>query len=306
LANEEQSGRYGWFWQLRSVPDAPQSRYLYTVLAGHDFQEGLKSYRDLAFMGRTLDRWTDSMEAYADMIDTREKAYGERLPRADALLASGAADRLQKQRELLESRLNSIEASGDVAALGTAEERDQWARVRRVEDALASAPDSADLAALKDKTRLIKGVLLWRLNDAYKARLYQEHRSFRDLDLTLREMQNRWVRVERARKSAPSNTGDFAQRLAALKTRLDALRVRLTETRAKQNDLLERFAVAELEGQKDRLATYQIQARYALAAIYDRAANADVKPAAAPAAPAAVEPAAEPAPQPAPQPKAKP
>jgi hypothetical protein len=311
LQNEEQSGRYGWFWQLKSVPDAPQSRYLYTVLAGHDFQEGLKSYRDLAFMGRTLTRWTDSMDAYADMIETREKAYGERLPRADALLASGAADKLQKQRELLESRLNAVEAGGDVAALGTADERDQWARVRRVEDALATAPQSAELAALKDKTRLIKGVLLWRLTEAYKARLYQEHRSFRDLDLTLREMQNRWVRVERARKSAPSNTGDFAQRLAALKTRLDALRVRLDETRAKQNELLERLAVAELEGQKDRLATYQIQARYALASIYDRAANADVKPAATPAPaprgeaaeePPAAEPSAEPAPQPDPQP----
>ncbi len=141
-------------------------------------------------------------------------------------------------------------------------------------------------------------MLQWRLTEAYKARLYQEHRSFRDLDLTLREMQNRWVRVERARKSAPSNTGDFAQRLAALKTRLDALRVRLTEARAKQNDLLERFAVAELEGQKDRLATYQIQARYALASIYDRAANADVKPAAAPAAaPAGAAPEAQPAPE---------
>jgi hypothetical protein len=33
--------------------------------------------------------------------------------------------------------------------------------------------------------------------------------------------------------------------------------------------------VKELQGQKDRLATYQIQARFALASMYDRAANAD-------------------------------
>jgi hypothetical protein len=32
-------------------------------------------------------------------------------------------------------------------------------------------------------------------------------------------------------------------------------------------------AVAELEQQKDRLATYQVQARFALATMYDRAAN---------------------------------
>ena len=79
--------RHGWFWQLKKVPDAPESRYLYTILAGHDFQEGLKNYRDLVFMGHTLDNWDDSMEAFSDMIDTRERAYAERLPRTDALLS---------------------------------------------------------------------------------------------------------------------------------------------------------------------------------------------------------------------------
>jgi hypothetical protein len=38
---------------------------------------------------------------------------------------------------------------------------------------------------------------------------------------------------------------------------------------------LARVAAHELEGQKDRLAAYQVQARFALASMYDRAANAD-------------------------------
>ncbi len=40
-----------------------------------------------------------------------------------------------------------------------------------------------------------------------------------------------------------------------------------------QNRFLQALAIRELEGQKQRIATYQIQARYELAAIYDRAAN---------------------------------
>ncbi|HEY5101304.1 MAG TPA: hypothetical protein VII70_00860, partial [Steroidobacteraceae bacterium] len=63
LAKEE-AKHYGWFWQLERLPDQPESRYLYTVLAGHDFQEGLKNYRDLVFLGHTLDRWGDNMQAY--------------------------------------------------------------------------------------------------------------------------------------------------------------------------------------------------------------------------------------------------
>ena len=76
----------GWFWQLKQLPDAPESRYLYTLLADNDFQEGLKNYRDLGFLGGTLSRWEDNLDAYHDMIDARRMAYAERLPRADTLL----------------------------------------------------------------------------------------------------------------------------------------------------------------------------------------------------------------------------
>ena len=265
--------RYGWFWQLRDVPDAPESRYLYAVLASHDFQEGIKNYRDLAFMGRTLERWGESMEAFGNMIDARERAYAERLPRADTLLASRAVETVDARREDLGLRLNAIEAGPDIAALGSDEERAQWARIRALEDALASAPDDDEHAALRDRLRLVKGVLQFRLNEAFKARAWQQRRSLQNLDVAVREAQNRWIRVDRARRSAPTNTGEFATRMAALRERIGALNLRLADAAAKQNDFLEQLAVAELEKQKARLATYQIQARFALASIYDRAAN---------------------------------
>jgi hypothetical protein len=266
--------RYGWFWQLRDVPDAPESRYLYPVLASHDFQEGIKNYRDLVFMDRTLERWDESMVAFADMIDARERAYGERLPGADQLLASGLASDLDARREEVSLRLNGIEGARDVAALGSPEERAQWGRILALEEALARAPAGEDAAELRDRLRLVKGVLLFRLNEAFKARAYQQRRSLKDLDAAVREAQNRWIRVDRARKAAPTNTEEFATRMAALRARIGGLDVRLAAAAARQNDFLEHVAVAELRAQKQRLVTYQIQARFALASIYDRAANA--------------------------------
>ena len=267
---------HGWFWQLRTLPDAPESRYLYAVMAGHDFQEGLKNYRDLGYLGRTLDRWGDSMEAFNNMIDTREKAYAVRLPRTDALLADNALERHEHARDELDTRLKTIEAQGDVAALGSPEERDQWARIQRIEAALADAPDNEETAGIRDRLRLVKGVLYFRLNDSFRARLWRERRTLKDLDLALHEAQARWIRVERARKSVPTNTGEFATRIAALQQRIDALQIRLVDAAKKQNAYLADLAVKELEGQKDRLATYQIQARFSLATMYDRAANGDV------------------------------
>ena len=276
LLGTEKDSRYGWFWQLRSVPNAPESRYLYAVLAGHDFQEGLKNYRDLSYLGRTLDRWGESMAAFENMIDTRERAYAERLPKTDALLADGTADRYQRVRNELDGRLKTIEAAGDVAALGSPEERDQWERIQRLEAVLADLPNDEENAALRDRLRLVKGVLYFRLNDSFKARIWRERRTIKDLDLALHEAQARWIRVERARKSVPTNTGEFDARIAALQQRIDAIQLRLVEAAQKQNNYLARIAVQELQGQKDRLATYQIQARFALASMYDRAANTDL------------------------------
>jgi hypothetical protein len=274
LAQERNADdRYGWAWQLKNLPDAPESRYLYTLLAGNDFQEGLKNFRTLVAMGGTLERHADDMGAFEDMIQTRERAYAERLPRADALLNSGAVQQLQQRKVALDNRLRGIEAQHEVAALGTAEERDQWARIQRIEAALAAAPDSPDNADLRTRLALVKGVLFFRLNDAYGARLWQEQRELKDLNLALQETQSRWIRVERARKNVPANTGEFAQRVVALQQRIDTLEGRLVAAEQKQRAYLARVAVEELERQKERLATYQIQARFELGTMYDRAAR---------------------------------
>jgi hypothetical protein len=233
------------------------------------------------------------------MIDTRERAYAERLPRADALLASAALEKLQQRNAALESELSGIEARHDVSALGTPGERQLWARVQRVEAGLAGAPETPESSEMRAKFVLEKGVLYYRLNDAYGARLWQAQRGLKDLSLVLHEAQSRWIRVERARRNMPVNTGEFATRVAALRTRIDALQVRLADTEHKQSMYLAQMAVQELQQQKDRLATYQLQARFALATMYDRAANSQ---AARPAPSAAPQEGPAPGDQPSPAP----
>lgn len=293
LSGDEQT-HYGWFWQLRNLPDEPESRYLYAIMAGHDFQEGLKNFRDLTFLGSTLDVWSDSTQAFGDMIDTRERAYAQRLPQVDQLLASGAVDQLQHRRDELDARLSAIDARQDVAALGSPEERAHWEQIRQIEDVLATAPHDETNDALRDKVRLLKGVMFYQLTDAFKAREWQERRTLKDLDLALHEAESRWIRVDRARHSVPTNTGEFAARLATLKTRITELQARLASAEKAQQAYLQQIAVAELSDQKDRLDAYEVQARFALATMYDKAASAD-QPKPAPAAPAAA-----PAPAPAP------
>jgi hypothetical protein len=274
LLNDDKKDTLTWYWQLTTLPDAPESRYLYQLLASNEFQEGLKNYRELNYLSRNLDNWREDVSAYDNMLDTRQAAYNERVPKADAVMASTDLDGLTQKRVDFESRINEIEKSSDVAALGTPEEQQSWARLKRVEEYLTAHPDDPDLAEMREKHRLMKGVLYWRLSASFKARLWNERRSVKELEGELKETQRRAVLVRQARLGIPTNTGTYAGRVAAIRARMDQLQERLADVSAEQNRFLQALAIRELEAQKQRISVYQIQARYELAAIYDRASSA--------------------------------
>ena len=273
LLDDDKKDTLTWYWQLTTLPNAPESRYLYQLLASNEFQEGLKNYRELNYMSRNLDDWRDDVSAFDNMLDTQRAAYNQRVPKADAVMAATDLDGLTHKRVDFESRINEIEKSNEVAALGTPEEQQMWGRLKRIEDYLLAHPDDSDLAEMREKHRLMKGVMYWRLSASFKARLWNERRSVKELEAQLKETQKRTVLVRQARAGMPTNTGAYSGRVASVRARMEQLQQRLADVSAQQNRFLQALAIRELEGQKERISTYQIQARYELAAIYDRAAN---------------------------------
>ena len=273
VANDE-GDRAGWYWQLKNLPDAPETRYLYHLLATHEFQEGLKNYRDLRIMQRNLANWALSVDAFESMVDTRRKAYELRLPALAETLGSVDLDALETRKNELESRIAAIEREGDVVGLATERELDQWRQVERIESVLARADQSDPLVEeMREKTRLLRGRLLWDFNASYKARLWRARKELRELEVAYREARRRWVLVERAREEYPARTEAFAQRVAQIRPRIEGLSARLAITAEAQNRYLASIAIRELESQKERLAAYSLQARFALASIYDRASS---------------------------------
>jgi hypothetical protein len=125
----------------------------------------------------------------------------------------------------------------------------------------------------REKVRLIRGTLMWNFNASYKARLWRARKEVRELDVAYKEARRRWVLVGRAREDYPARTEEFARRVATLQPRIDGLSARLEATGQAQNRYLASIAIKELESQKQRLASYSLQARFALAAIYDKAAT---------------------------------
>jgi tetratricopeptide (TPR) repeat protein len=216
-------GREGWFAQLATLPDSPESRYLYHLLAGNEFQEGLKNYRALDAMGQNLGDWSTSLGAFDDMVATRRQAFEQKLPAADARLATVDVATINGRRDELQAGFEAAVAQRDVYSLATEAEREQIDLLAGVDAELALHAGDPSYDEAREKARLARGVLLWNL--------------------------------------------DAAPRVAEL-----ALRVE--NAKAAQGRHLADIAVRELEQQRQRLDEYSVQARYALATIYDRAAEA--------------------------------
>jgi len=263
----------GWFWQLQKVPDAPHTRYLYHLLASHEFQEGLKNYRDLRIMQGNLERWRSSLEAFDDMIAAREQAAALREPHKQEVLAGTDVGSLERRQSELRERGAVIQTNRDVAALATADEDRQWQALERVAATLQAMPAGPQRDALADRARVLRGTLLWKLDAEYKVRLRHLNNGLRETADALAEARQRVEAVEQAGDLAPRNTAGFAARVGALASRIEELAPRIDATAAAQERVLASLAVDELEAQKRRLASYATQAQFALASIYDGAAG---------------------------------
>jgi hypothetical protein len=261
----------GWFWQLEQAPDAPQTRYLYHLLASHEFQEGLKNYRDLRLMQRNLERSRESLAAFDDMVDAREQAAEARAPRRIELLSRVDVDALAERQAELAGHVATVSASRDVAALATDAEAVQWASLERIEATLAGLPPGAQRDELAERARLLRGTLLWQLDAAYKQRLRSVETGLRETSAGIEEARERLTLVAQAGQTAPRDTAGFARRIDTLSSRVDKLAPRIDAVAAAQEGLLAKLAVQELEAQKHRLANYAMQAQFALAALYDGA-----------------------------------
>ena len=263
----------GWYWKLDDLPEGTESRYLYHLLATHKFQEALKNYRDLRSLSRNLAGWQESIGVFESMLDTRELAWRERLPVATASLAAADIEALVDRKLDLDAKLNGIERSSDSLALATPQEFEMWGEIVALERNPALAADTPEAREVRKKIALLKGVLQWNLDKEFNNRLWKIRRNLRQAGEALVETQRARRSVDISMQNEPMLFAEFNGRIEGLNPQIHALQRRVDATMAGHRAFLQKVAVEELQAQKGRLESYTIQARFALAAIYDRSST---------------------------------
>ncbi len=275
LIREETRLDKDWVIRLRSLPDAPETYYLIELMATHEFQTALQNHLDLENLRSKLTTWDNGLVAFDDIIRLRRDNYDPLLPEIDAQfreLDSRILLRLE-QRKHLGDRLQDMLTAPRPEYLATADERIAGKRLQLIEEQIGES-DSPESRALRQRVSRLRGALTWRLETEYHERMTTAHVHLNELNTDVDALKRQYDAFAEARQAATHSYIGYDVQIARLRERVrDALQ-RVDTLMARQGHMIETVAINRLNARRERLVAQQMQARYAVADSYDRAANA--------------------------------
>ncbi|MFV1993182.1 MAG: hypothetical protein ACC635_04690 [Acidiferrobacterales bacterium] len=264
------SDEKGWFYALNSLPKSSESRYLINLMSGHAFQEALKNYRDVRFLQQYLKKQDKDLSAYDWMVAARKEGYESRLPYLLKNFMKLDSGYIQKQRNVLAKEIKRIEKTQDIWALANEKEKALVKKINTTNKKISHTSKTDNVDDLKNKMRILKGALAWRLQTQFVKRLWSVKASLKELDKAIAESERAKAVVKKAKKQAPATFNGFNSRLRRYKQAIGQLRARSSTLADAQAKYIERLAIRGLQKQQQRLGTYLTQARFGIVQILDK------------------------------------
>ncbi len=272
LVREELKQDANWVVKLRKLPQTPETYYLLSLMASHDFQESLKNYLDLEQLRKKLETWEGDLDAFEEIIEQRRAYYEPLLPGIDRefrRLDSQMRLRLE-QRERIKKRLKAMLVAPRPDYLATSQERIISEQIALLEQKLA-ADGTAVPKGIEARIKRLRGVLHWNIYTQYDRRLTEAYKHLRDLNQVVDRLKRQYTTFVRTRQAATQSYAGYNDVIRRLRLRIREAREKVGELMAGQGHMLETMAVNELTRRRERLAEFQIKARFAMADSYDRA-----------------------------------
>jgi hypothetical protein len=278
LVREEVKQDADWVVKLRELPHTPETYYLLDLMASHDFQESLKNYLDLEQLRTKQDSWERDLDAFEEIIAQRRAYYEPLLPVIDRefrRLDSQMRLRLE-QRDRIEQRLKAMLVVPRPDYLATAEERIISERNALLERKL-TAGGAAVPGDVEARIARLRGVLHWNIYTEYDRRFTEAHTHLRDLNGDVERLKREYAAFVRTRQAATQSYEGYDDVIRRQRSLIRAAREKVGELMARQGHMLETMAVNELTARRERLAEFQIKARFGMADSYDRATRAQTQ-----------------------------
>jgi len=251
------------------LPQSVTVPYLHQMMASNEFQESYKNYQSLLHLKYVLERWAGQLPSYELMLSERRKAYFTRLPQVASDERLQKISRMQQQRDELAGKLAEIEKTENGYGLVTEDEADQLAIISKVRRTLERMAKVQDTSAEQDKLRLLNGILYFKLQSDFKARLWDARQSLRDLDRNLNKTKITKRALVKHANNAPRFFESYGNKITGSKQRIQALLSRLGSAIHQQERYIQQLAMTNLRQRRRHLENYHVRARFGIARLFD-------------------------------------
>jgi len=278
LVREELQQDPDWVVKLRKLPQTPETYYLLDLMASHDFQESLKNYLDLEQLRRKLETWDRNLDAFEDIIARRRAYYEPLLPGIDRdfrRLDSLMRLRLE-QRDRIEQRLKAMLVVPRPDFLATANERILAERITLMERKMTAGGKTVP-AGVEARIQRLRGVLHWNLYTEYDRRYTEAYKHHRDLIREVDRMKKQYAAFVRTRQAATQSYEGYDGVIHRQRVLIQKAREKVGKLMERQGQILETMALNELTQRRERLAEFQVKARFSMADSYDRATRTQIQ-----------------------------
>jgi len=274
LVRDELKLDANWVVKLRELSETPETYYLLELMASNDFQESLKNYLDLEQLRRKLESWNRDLDAFEELIAIRRSYYQPLLPVIDNRFRElDSLMRLRiEQRCHIERRLQGLLTAARPEDLATIAERTTGERLYQLQHRLIDQ-DGMDADSARHRITRLRGLLIWNMSIDYDRRLTEAHQNLHDLNQDIEGLRKQYKSFVRVRQAVTQSYEGYTTTIRRQRARIVESSKQVKLLMARQGHMLETMAVNELSRRRDRLAEFQVKARFAMADSFDRAAR---------------------------------
>jgi len=181
-----------------------------------------------------------------------------------------------EQRDRIEKRLKAMLVVPRPDYLATSEERVIGENIDRLERRITvgGVSEPGEIAA---RIHRLRGVLKWNIITDYDRRFTEAYTHLQDLNGEIDQLKKQYAAFVRTRQAATQSYQGYGDTIRRQRILIREASETVRLLMARQGHLLELMAVNELSRRRDRLAEFQIKARFAMADSYDRSTRAQAR-----------------------------
>ncbi len=256
--------------------DVPEFRFITPIVAGHRFNEAIKTLRDLRLMKSNLEYWNTALPAYDDMLKLRRQAYEERLPKLMPEQGKYKIAAFKDERNLYEEEFKRIVHERDLVAVADGKETKLMDRLDKIKARLQNVGrrmDATEYGNLEYKYNLYRGLLEWDINTTFNERVWKLKKGLNQLDREIKKAEEQQQLIATAKARAPRGFEGYGRQIKSMGSKIKKLQSRIDDAYEQQQHQVQQIIGEQLEWLRDRLAEYLDQAQFSMARLQDMASE---------------------------------